>query len=144
MGDTGALVIGLMLSILSIHFININFTLSVSNPYHFKPSVTTAACFIIIPLIDTCRIIILRLSKRQSPFTPDKSHIHHAILRLGMSHQQTTLILAVTHILYIGLALVLANTGENYALLTLLLFSIALSVLLDQLIIRKKSGKELA
>ncbi|MCZ8354957.1 MAG: MraY family glycosyltransferase [Cyclobacteriaceae bacterium] len=142
MGDTGALVIGLMLSILTIHFINFNFALATTSPYYFKPSVTTGACFIIIPLIDTCRIIILRLSKKQSPFTPDKSHIHHAIMRLGMSHQQTTIILATTHVLYIGLALILSDLGENYALLTLLLFSIALSVLLDQLIIRKKSGKE--
>jgi hypothetical protein len=63
-------------------------------------------------------------------------------MRLGMSHQQTTIILATTHVLYIGLALILSDLGENYALLTLLLFSIALSVLLDQLIIRKKSGKE--
>jgi UDP-GlcNAc:undecaprenyl-phosphate GlcNAc-1-phosphate transferase len=142
MGDTGALIIGLMLSMLAIHFININYALPVGNPYYFRPSVTTAACFIIIPLIDTCRIIILRISKRQSPFTPDKSHVHHAIMRLGLSHQQTTIILAIIHLLYIGLALVLYRTGENYALLTLLIFSIGLSVLLDQLILRKKAAKE--
>jgi hypothetical protein len=63
-------------------------------------------------------------------------------MRLGLSHQQTTIILAIIHLLYIGLALVLYRTGENYALLTLLIFSIGLSVLLDQLILRKKAAKE--
>ena len=84
MGDTGALVIGMMLAILAIHFINVNYSLPIMTPYKFKGSVGTAACIIIIPLVDTLRIVILRLSKGQSPFKPDKSHVHHAIMRLGI------------------------------------------------------------
>jgi len=144
MGDTGALVIGLTLSIMAIHFINVNHgLLSTDSPYNFRASVATAACVIIIPLIDTARIIILRLSKKQSPFKPDKSHVHHAIMRLGMTHSQSTIILAIVNLVYIGLAVLATKWGENWVLLALFIFSIALSVFLDQLILRRKAVKDI-
>lgn len=143
MGDTGALVIGLTLSIMAIHFINSNHDLPFDSPYFFRASIATAAAVIIIPLIDTARIIMLRVSKGQSPFKPDKSHIHHAIMRLGMSHSQSTIILAIVHLVYIGLAMLAYKYGENWVLLGLLLFSIALSVTLDRLILRRKAIKDI-
>jgi len=139
MGDTGALVIGMMLAILAIHFINVNYSLPLMTPYKFNGSVGTAACIIIIPLVDTLRIVILRLSKRQSPFAPDKSHIHHAIMRLGMTHGQTTLILAGVQILYIGLAIIFNKFGDIYVLSGLLVLSFLLSVTLDRMIMNKLS-----
>jgi UDP-GlcNAc:undecaprenyl-phosphate GlcNAc-1-phosphate transferase len=142
MGDTGALVIGMMLAILAIHFIDINYNLSENNPYRFNASVTTATCFIIIPLVDTTRIIILRLKKGQSPFTPDKSHIHHAIMRLGMTHSQTTITLASIQILFISLAITFHEVQERYMLIGVVVLSITLSVILDRLILKKLSSKE--
>ncbi len=139
MGDTGALVIGMMLAILAIHFIDVNYNLLEGTPYRFNASVTTASCFIIIPLVDTMRIIILRIKKGQSPFTPDKSHIHHAIMRLGMAHSQTTMILAGIQIIYICLAIFLYQVQERYMLAGVITLSITLSVILDRLIIRKLS-----
>lgn len=137
MGDTGALVIGMMLAILAIHFININYSLPAMAPYKFNGSVGTAACIIIIPLVDTLRIVILRISKGQSPFAPDKSHVHHAIMRLGMSHSQTTLILGGVQMLYIMLAIVFYQFSDIYVLSGLLVLSFLLSVTLDRLIISR-------
>ena len=142
MGDTGALVIGMMLAILAIHFIDLNYNLSDFARYKFSASVATAACFIVIPLVDTLRIVILRLSKKQSPFKPDKSHIHHAIMRLGMTHSQTTLILGGIQMLYIILAVVFHKFNEVYVLTGLIVLSFVLSVILDRLIINKLSVKE--
>lgn len=139
MGDTGALVIGMMLAILAIHFIDLNYHLPVGTPYKFSGSVGTAACFIMIPLVDTLRIVILRLSKGQSPFKPDKSHIHHAIMRLGMSHGQTTLILASVQLVYILLAIAVHRYNDLYVLPGALIFSAILSITLDRLIISKLS-----
>jgi UDP-GlcNAc:undecaprenyl-phosphate GlcNAc-1-phosphate transferase len=144
MGDTGALVIGMLLAILSIHFINLNFQLPTDSKFKFDASVSTAASFIIIPLVDTSRIIILRLLKRQSPFRPDKSHIHHAIMRLGKTHSQTTIILGITQILFIVLAIFLNNIGDKYALLSVIAVSIILSVILDRLILKKLDVKEIS
>jgi UDP-GlcNAc:undecaprenyl-phosphate GlcNAc-1-phosphate transferase len=137
MGDTGALVIGMMLAILAIHFINVNYSLPAMTPYKFNGSVGTAACIIIIPLVDTLRIVILRISKGQSPFAPDKSHVHHAIMRLGMTHSQTTLTLGGVQILYIVLAITFHKFGDIYVLSGLLVLSFLLSVTLDRLIISR-------
>lgn len=142
MGDTGALVIGMMLAILVIHFIDLNYNLPTTLPYRFNASVGTAACFIIIPLVDTLRIVILRLLKGQSPFKPDKSHVHHAIMRLGMTHSQTTLILGGIQMGYILLAVIFSPYQDSYVLPGVLLFSAVLSVLLDRLIINRLSVKE--
>ena len=142
MGDTGALVIGMLLAILAIHFINVNYELPLESPYKFLSSIGTAACIIITPLVDTSRIIILRLIKRKSPFKPDKSHIHHAIMRLGKTHSQTTLILAATHCFYIAMAIALRDLSERYVLLGVVGLSIALSVTLDRLILKRLDVKE--
>ena len=142
MGDTGALVIGMLLAILAIHFTNTNFALPVDAPYKFLSSIGTAACFIIIPLVDTSRIILLRLFKGKSPFKPDKSHIHHAIMRLGKTHSQTTLILAGTHCFFIGMAILFHNLSERYILLAVIGLSITLSITLDRLILRRLDVKE--
>jgi UDP-N-acetylmuramyl pentapeptide phosphotransferase/UDP-N-acetylglucosamine-1-phosphate transferase len=137
MGDTGALVIGMTLAILVIQFINTNYGLPSDAPYKFTASIATAACFIMIPLVDTSRIIILRLWKRQSPFKPDKSHIHHAIMRLGKTHSQTTLILGTVQILFVVLAIFLKESPEKVLLSAIIAISVLLSVSLDRLILKK-------
>lgn len=142
MGDTGALVIGMLLAIISIHFINVNYDLPSYVSYKFTASIGTAACFIITPLIDTSRIIILRLLKGKSPFKPDKSHIHHAIMRLGKTHSQTTLILAGIHCFYIAMAITMHNLSERYVLTAVFVLSIVLSVTLDRLILKKLGVKD--
>ena len=55
---------------------------------------------------------------------PDKSHIHHAILRLGMTHSQTTLILAGVQMLFISLAIIFNQFGDVYVLSGLLILII--------------------
>lgn len=142
MGDTGALVVGMMLSITAIHFINYNYNLSADHDFRFTGSVAPAICCIIVPLVDTMRIFILRLARKQSPFTPDKSHIHHSIMRLGFSHGKTTLLLSSMQVLYIVLALLLSSVNDNYSLLTVVLLSIAMSVVLDQLIFTRLNKDE--
>jgi UDP-GlcNAc:undecaprenyl-phosphate GlcNAc-1-phosphate transferase len=137
MGDTGALVIGMTLAVLAIHFINTNYALPVDAPYRFESSIATAACFIMIPLVDTGRIIILRLWKRQSPFKPDKSHIHHAIMRLGKTHGQTTLILGTAQIFFVVIAIAFRNSSDVVVLTGIIVVSILLSVFLDRMILKK-------
>jgi UDP-GlcNAc:undecaprenyl-phosphate/decaprenyl-phosphate GlcNAc-1-phosphate transferase len=143
MGDTGALVIGMFLAIMCIHFMNVNFSLPDSNPYKFQATIGAAACLIMIPLVDTLRIVILRLSKGQSPFRPDKSHVHHAIMRLGKTHSQTTIILGTTQLAFISIAIVLKKIPDVYFLSGVIICSVILSVILDRLILKKLDVKEI-
>jgi UDP-GlcNAc:undecaprenyl-phosphate GlcNAc-1-phosphate transferase len=117
MGDTGALVIGMMLSILAIHFIDLQFSLPAENVYKYKASISGAVAVLCIPLADTLRIFILRLNKKQSPFKPDKNHIHHTFLRLGFSHSKSTIILAIIQSAFILIVFMLRGINDNYLML---------------------------
>ena len=112
MGDTGALMVGLLLSYLAIHFINDNSALPAGHPAKFEASVATAVCVLIIPIFDTFRVILLRIRKMQSPFRADRNHIHHQFLSLGFSHARTVLILAGINIFFILLAMLLKEKSD--------------------------------
>lgn len=141
MGDTGALVIGMMLAILSIHFIDLQYNLPMDHPYRFNARISGAVCFIIIPLADTLRIFILRVTRKQSPFTPDKSHIHHNIMRLGFSHGKSTILLGIIQTLFIVAVIFSRDLNDNYVLLGIVVVTIILSVILDS-VIRNRVTKE--
>ena len=70
-----------------------------------------------VPIIDTFWIIVRRLMDRRSPFTPDRSHIHHRLLDLGLSHRYTVLaIYGICAILGL-VAMLLSEVSQLYAFL---------------------------
>ncbi len=72
-----------------------------------------------VPIIDTFWIIVRRLATRRSPFTPDRKHIHHRLLDLGLSHGQTVLVIYALCLALAVLSVVLSGTGQVYAFLGL-------------------------
>jgi UDP-GlcNAc:undecaprenyl-phosphate/decaprenyl-phosphate GlcNAc-1-phosphate transferase len=76
-----------------------------------------------VPIIDTFWIIVRRVSQRRSPFSPDRGHIHHRMLDLGLSHRQT--VFAIYGIcLALGLlSLALSGVDQLYAFLGVFLAS---------------------
>ncbi len=55
--------------------------------------VVVALLVLAVPIIDTFWVIVRRLSARRSPFSPDRGHIHHRLLDLGLSHRSTVLLI---------------------------------------------------
>jgi len=70
-----------------------------------------------VPIIDTFWIIVRRISEGRSPFTPDRSHIHHRLLDLGLSHRQTVLVIYGICVALAVLALILTGATQLYAFL---------------------------
>ena len=70
-----------------------------------------------VPIIDTFWIIVRRLSQRRSPFSPDRQHIHHRLLDLGLSHRQTVLVIYGLCTGLAILALILTGASQLYAFL---------------------------
>ncbi len=103
MGDTGSLLIGTVCAMLAIKFIESNHVVPVSSPYVLGGAPAIAIAILILPIYDTLSAFLRRALKGQSPFAPDKMHIHHQLLRIGLSHTNTTLTL-----MGINLAFVLA------------------------------------
>jgi len=83
-----------------------------------------------IPIIDTFWIIVRRLASGRSPFSPDRGHIHHRLLDLGLDHRQTVLAIYGICILLAILTFLLESNGQLYAFLAIVLaFGLALLVL---------------
>jgi UDP-GlcNAc:undecaprenyl-phosphate/decaprenyl-phosphate GlcNAc-1-phosphate transferase len=57
--------------------------------------VVVALLVLAVPIIDTFWVIVRRLSSGRSPFSPDRGHIHHLLLDLGLSHRSTVLLIYV-------------------------------------------------
>lgn len=112
MGDTGALMIGMLVSYLAILFINTNAQLPQDNPAKLQANIGSAICILIIPIFDTLRVIILRLRKMQSPFKADKNHLHHQFLNLGYSHSQSVLFIASLNLFVIVLGWFLRKQND--------------------------------
>ena len=58
-----------------------------------QAKVAVALLVLGVPIIDTFWIIVGRLLRGGSPFAPDRSHIHHRLLDLGLSHRNTVLLI---------------------------------------------------
>lgn len=99
MGDTGALTTGLILSFLSIEVCS----LPEGSVYSWDVMVLAFAP-LAIPCLDVIRVFVHRIVRGMNPFLPDKSHIHHKLLALGIPQR-----LAMITILATSSALIAAN-----------------------------------
>ena len=85
--------------------------------------VAVAVLVLGVPIIDTFWIIVRRLATGKSPFTPDRGHIHHRLLDLGLSHSQTVLVIYGICIVLAVLSFVLSGRSLVYAFLGLVVAS---------------------
>jgi UDP-N-acetylmuramyl pentapeptide phosphotransferase/UDP-N-acetylglucosamine-1-phosphate transferase len=136
MGDTGSLVLGMSLSILAIVFLNQNADLPHFHSLKFNSGFGTVLCVLIVPIVDTIRVVIIRTGRGVSPLTADKRHIHHALVRIGKSHRFAVLLLVVVHGFFIINALLLKPFGDWYVVGSVTLFSVLLCFILDRAIAR--------
>ena len=77
--------------------------------------VAVALLVLSVPIIDTFWIIVRRVSERRSPFSPDRTHIHHRLLDLGLSHRQTVLVIYGICLVLAVLSLLLSGVTQIYA-----------------------------
>lgn len=120
MGDTGSLIIGLIISTLVVKFNEFNIIHNSEFAIGAAPSVSFA--IIIVPLIDTIKVMSIRIYQGLSPFSPDKKHIHHQLLILYPSHFKVTLIIVISNAFFIGMALLFNHIGFNINLQLSIIF----------------------
>ena len=68
-----------------------------------------------VPIIDAFWIIVRRLAQGRSPFSPDRGHLHHRLLDVGLSHRQTVLLIYGICVVLAVLALLLSGVTQLYA-----------------------------
>lgn len=118
MGDTGALFLGYMISVLSLlGFKNVTFI-----------SFIVPVIILGVPISDTLFAIIRRIVNKMPLSAPDKSHLHHRLLHTGFSHRKTVLIIYAMSAFFGIVAVIFShsNLWGSFALLVILMVVIEL------------------
>jgi UDP-GlcNAc:undecaprenyl-phosphate GlcNAc-1-phosphate transferase len=94
MGDAGSQLLGFTIGVLSIRA-----TQSLGS----QVSSAIPILLLAIPILDTLSVMVQRIGEGRSPFSPDKNHIHHKLLALGLGHHEAVMVIyAVQGTLFIA------------------------------------------
>ncbi len=88
-----------------------------------------------LPLADMSAVIMARLREGQSPFHPDRRHLHHRLLKAGFSHRRIVLLFYAFTQWLASLALVVANAEMRFLWLAL-----ATAILISTVIISRRKN----
>jgi UDP-N-acetylmuramyl pentapeptide phosphotransferase/UDP-N-acetylglucosamine-1-phosphate transferase len=142
MGDTGSLLIGLISAVMAIKFMETGrLSTAAQHQIYSVPALTFA--ILIGPIFDTARVFIMRIANGVSPFSADRNHIHHRMLKLGFNHLQTTIILAGINISSILVVLMFSDYGNSVLIILIITSSVAFNWMIT-FFIRSKERQGLA
>ena len=120
MGDTGAMAVGFILAYILLQFVTFNQT-HPESAFHISNAPIYAVALFIIPVVDTLRVIVLRLISGKNPLVADYNHIHHAFIKAGFSPHVAAAALWIGNLLIIGQAYYFSYLEPNILLLLILL-----------------------
>ena len=127
LGDAGSLFIGFWIATYLITYIT-------SAPYstlidffsiNIENVPVIAISMISIPVLDTLRVMLVRLLNNKSPFAADRNHLHHILLDSGMTHLRTSLFLTFIN-WFNAILIFLLEQNFNSIELTMIYVSVSL------------------
>ncbi|MCF3110190.1 undecaprenyl/decaprenyl-phosphate alpha-N-acetylglucosaminyl 1-phosphate transferase [Niabella sp. CC-SYL272] len=132
LGDSGSLLVGMVVSILVLKFIHVASEPGAALP--ITSAVAVGVSVLIVPLVDTIRVFGNRILRGRSPFSPDRNHVHHLLLDRGLGHSTVTLICVMANISLIlitylsrgfgNTALIMALFGTSFIALAILYYTL--------------------
>ncbi|MDX8361184.1 MULTISPECIES: MraY family glycosyltransferase [Bacillaceae] len=123
MGDTGALFLGYMIAVLSLlGFKNVTFI-----------SLIVPIIVLGVPISDTFFAIIRRIVNKKPLSAPDKSHLHHCLLRLGYSHRQTVLVIYGISAMFGVAAVIFSQVTIWYALVIISVLLLVVELFVEKI-----------
>lgn len=125
MGDTGSQIVGYLLAFFALSFVKAGATSTVPVPFQKIVPVLVLAV-LIVPLYDTLRVYIIRVCRGQSPFHPDRLHVHHQLLDMGLSHRTTCFIIYGINIVIVALTILLPSMNINFLFATVIISAVVL------------------
>ena len=131
MGDSGSLFLGYIISIISLlGYKNVTFT-----------SLIVPIFLLAIPIMDTLFAIIRRVLKHESIAMPDKSHLHHQLLRLNFSIKRAVLIIYFIDILFAIASIIYVTNNRilGYVIYSLLFIIVIIFIFKTDIIREKKN-----
>jgi UDP-N-acetylmuramyl pentapeptide phosphotransferase/UDP-N-acetylglucosamine-1-phosphate transferase len=121
MGDTGSLLLGFTISVLTVLFINsYNPDTAIVNWIQDgQLAIIFCLAVLSLPIADCLRVFFIRMSKGISPMRADRNHLHYFLLDTGLTDLQATGIILSMNILFIATAYLLQNAGSKTVFLVL-------------------------
>jgi UDP-GlcNAc:undecaprenyl-phosphate/decaprenyl-phosphate GlcNAc-1-phosphate transferase len=115
MGDSGALLLGLLLAASTMSVGGRTDDQFSGQTYFFFAPLFIGFVILGVPILDTVFAIVRRVGRRVAVSQPDKEHLHHRLMRLGHGHRRAVLILWAWTAILSGVVLVPTYTGKGNA-----------------------------
>jgi UDP-N-acetylmuramyl pentapeptide phosphotransferase/UDP-N-acetylglucosamine-1-phosphate transferase len=99
MGDSGSLSLGFLLG-----FLTIKCAMNYPNSWPLRPeAIIVPFTLLFVPTADVIRVTLHRLCNHKPLFVADKNHIHHKLMRTGLTQHQTLVVILMFSLFYIGI-----------------------------------------
>ena len=126
MGDTGSLVVGFVIGFLAV-------MITQAPGSNIAPIVPVL--ILGIPIVDTLRVMGRRVFQGKSPFSPDRTHLHHNFLELGLKHRYTVILIYGLSIFWATFAIMARNWDDWFLIAS---FAALMTMFyLDMLLLRR-------
>lgn len=122
MGDSGSLIMGLLIGFLTLKILNLDATALPIELFNPDNRFLFVLAVLFIPFFDTSRTMLIRIINHKSPFAADKNHTHHVLLGAGCNHIQASLFLGLLNLgvisCFLGIAAFLPSQGVTLIMLS--------------------------
>ncbi len=138
MGDTGSLTLGYMISFMVLTFSRY----AQQRAFIVAGSMSGALAPLVIPLLDILRVVFSRYRAGAPLFLPDKRHIHHLLMRAGLSKRLTMLVLLLMTLYFIFLNICVSKIFKSTGIIFCNLISWLAMILVIEMIVRRKERQQ--
>lgn len=133
MGDAGSLVLGYLLVVTGIILIQ-----SAKNTTNISVTLAIVIGILILPVADSIRVYRRRIKNGNSPFNPDRTHIHHLMLLFNIEHRTASLMITLFSM---GLLAVSIIFGSIFSITITIIAVLALFAITSSILVINKEIK---
>lgn len=112
-GDAGTMVMGLLMTWFTISLLRSDSPIAYYHKAKGINMIAFALSALSVPVFDTIRVMCMRIVRRKSPFHPDKTHLHHVFVNVGVSHFITAMTEVMIMLTVVGAWLISATLGAS-------------------------------
>ena len=128
--------LGFILTVLFVRYLSV--------PVELTGKVSPVALILsmfVLPTYDTLRVFMIRFFTGKHPLAPDRNHIHHVLLKLGLNHGQATILLVSYNILLFVSVLVLQSLGDLWLILSMTVLTVSIGLILDRKVMKREAAR---
>lgn len=129
MGDGGSLVLGFFFIAMGL---SLREEQMVYNWLNASSSIAILGALLIVPVTDTLRVFAFRISQGRSPYSADRNHLHHWIIKNRISHKIATMRILMLHLCILPVTIFMIYF--NFSLIAILLIQFAIVLLYTKLV----------